>query len=268
MVHAENINIINRIRPVIEASGRQDLAAWTDSRPTCSEVLAIEKAIHIAKVTETPLYITHISTADSVDVIARAKAEGVDVIAETCPQYLILTKYSNLGPLGKTNPPLRDKESNERLWRGINDNTVECMGTDHSTHKRKAKQDIWTALPGISGMEYFLSLMLSEGVNKGRLTLEKLVEMCCYNNARIFGIYPRKGTISVGSDADLVIIDLNKSGTLSVNTSHQLSDFCAYEGWKVKGLPLLTMIRGNVVAENGKLIAGSGIGRYIPRPMH
>jgi len=114
-------------------------------------------------------------------------------------------------------------------------------------------------------MRYLLSLMLSEGVNKGRITLEKLVEVCCYNNARVFGIYPQKGTISVGSDADLVIIDLSKKEKLSEKTNHQLSDFCPYEGWEVKGCPLLTMVRGNIVAEDGKPTAQPGLGRYIPR---
>ena len=130
---------------------------------------------------------------------------------------------------------------------------------------REVKQDMWTAPSGMPGMEYFLTLMLSEGVNKCRITLEKLVEVCCYNNARVFGIYPQKGTITVGSDADLVIIDLNKKATLGAKTSHQLTDYCPYEGWEVRGGPILTMVRGNIIAEGGKLTAQPGVGRYIPR---
>ena len=107
--------------------------------------------------------------------------------------------------------------------------------------------------------------MLSEGVNKGRITLEKLVEICCVNNAKAMGIYPRKGVIQVGSDADLVIVDLNKKVRLSAKSLHQFSDYCLYEGWEVKGYPVLTMLRGNIIAENGKLLAKPGLGRYLPR---
>jgi len=265
MVHAENMDIINRFIPDVAATGRQDLAAWTEARPAFCEVLDVERAILIARVTRAPLYIVHTSAAGSVDAIARAKAEGVDVVGETCPQYLTLTKDSPLGTLGKINPPLRDEESIQRLWQGLREGTIECLGTDHCTYTREMKQDMWTAPSGIPGMEYFLTLMLSEGVNKGRITLERLVEVCCYNNARIFGIYPQKGTITVGADADLVIIDLNKKAKLSAKTSHQLTDFCPYEGWEVKGGPILTMVRGNIVAEGGKLTAQPGVGRYIPR---
>lgn len=264
MVHAENMDIINKIKPIIEVTGRQDLGAWTDARPDFCEVLDVERAIRIAKVTKTPLYIVHISAAGSVDAVAKAKAEGVDVVGETCPQYLTLTRGAALGPLVKVNPPLRDKESMERLWQGIREGTIECIGTDHCSYTREMKQDIWTAPPGIPGMRYFLPLMLTEGVNKGRITLEKLVEVCCYNNAKKFGIYPQKGVISVGSDADLVVIDRSKKAKLSGTTNHQLSNFCPYEGWEIKGCPLLTMVRGNIVAEDEKLIAQPGLGRYIP----
>lgn len=265
MVHAEDMDIINRIKPAVTATGRQDLAAWNDARPPFCEVLAVEKAILIAKLTKAPLYIVHVSTAGSVDAIAKAKATGVDVVGETCPQYLTLTKDAPLGPLGKINPPLRDEESTQSLWQGIRVGTITCMGTDHCAYTREVKQDMWTAPPGLPGMQYFLTLMLSEGVNKGRITLEKLVEVCCYNNARVFGIYPQKGVISIGSDADLVLIDLNKRAKLSEKTTHHLSNFCPYEGWEVKGCPILTIVRGNIVAEEGKLVAQPSLGRYIPR---
>jgi len=266
MVHAENIDVIRRIRPKIAIQGRQDLRAWDEARPGFCETLDVERAIAIARTSGTPLYIVHVSHGASVDVIARARAEGVDVVAETCPQYLTLTRASSLGPLGKIAPPLRDEESRERLWQGIREGTIECVGSDHCSTTRDLKKSMWEGPPGAPGMENLLAIMLSEGVNKGKITLEKLVEVCCRNNAKFSGIYPQKGTIEVGSDADLVIVDLDKNSKLSAGKMHYaVADFCPYEGWEVKGLPVLTMLRGLVVVEDDKLLANPGVGRYIPR---
>jgi dihydroorotase-like cyclic amidohydrolase len=267
MVHAENIDVIFMLKKDIESTGRQDLAAWTDVRPGFCEFLDAERAISIARVVNAPLYIVHISAAQTVNAVAKAKAEGVDVIGETCPQYLTLTKDAPLGPLGKANPSLKDQEDIAELWGGIREGTIECLGSDHVTSTRKMKQDMWTGVPGFTGTEYILPLMLSEGVDKGRITLEKLVEVCCYNNARVFGIYPRKGIIRIGSDADLVIIDLNKKKRVPAKTKLQLTDFCVYEGWELKGWPILTMVRGDVIAEDENIIAKPGIGKYIKRSL-
>lgn len=266
MIHAENIDIIYRIKPRIEMTGRQDLAAWDEARPSFCETLDIQRAIAIAELTKAPLYIVHVHAAASLDVIARAKSNGIDLIAETTPNYLLLNNESSLGPLGKIVPPLTDKISAESLWQGISKGIITCMGTDHCSVTKAMKKEMWEdALPGMPGMETFLPLMLSEGVNKGRITLEKLVEVLCYNNACVFGLYPQKGAIQIGSDADLVIIDLEKKKKLSVNKKHGLYDYIPYEGWEVKGVPVLTIIRGNVIAKDNELIAKPGAGKVIPR---
>lgn len=265
MVHCENMDIINRIRPEVEVTGRQDLAAWEESRPGFCETLDIERAISISQVTGVPLYIVHVSNGASVDLIAGFKSRGANVLAETCPQYLVLDKYTPLGPLGKVNPPLRDEASSKRLWQGLREGTIDCMGTDHCSPTYDQKRDLWGAVPGMPGMETFLPIMLSEGVNKGRITLEKLVEILCKNNAKVFGVYPKKGVIQVGSDADLVIVDLNKKAKLTFNKDHGCYDFIPYEGLEVKGCPVLTMLRGTVLVENGKLVDKPGLGKYIPR---
>jgi len=133
-------------------------------------------------------------------------------------------------------------------------------------HSKEMKKDIWTAAPGFAGMETQLPVLLSEGVNKGRVTLEKLVEVYCYNNARVFGVYPQKGTISVGSDADLTIVDLNKTVKVTTEKLHYwVSDFTIFEGWKLKGWPTHTILRGNVVLEEGEITGKPGIGKYLPR---
>jgi len=269
MCHAENIDIIARILPGIRETGRQDLAAWAEARPGFCETLDVLRAISIAKVTGCPLYFVHIHFPDSVEAIAKAQAEGVNVIGETCPQYLVLNSSSEIpGPLGKIAPPLRDKIDNEGLWQAIREDIIQCVGSDHCSTSKDMAKDLWTAPPGSPGLETLLPIMLSEGVNKRRITLEKLVEVLCYNNARVFGIYPQKGTIQVGSDADLVIVDLEKKGKLSAANAHYvISDYCPYEGWEITGWPVLTMLRGHVVIDDGKMVTKPGIGRYIPRSL-
>jgi len=268
-LHAEDIEIIARILPSIRATGRQDLAAWAEARPGYCETLDVSRAIAIAKVTGCPLYFVHIHYPDSIEVIAKAKAEGVDVIAETCPQYLVLNSSSNVSPpLARIAPPLRDEASNDALWQAIRDGIITCMGSDHCSTTTGMSKDLWTAPQGAPGLETLLPIMLGEGVSKGRITLEKLVEVLCYNNAKAFGIYPQKGTIQIGSDADLVIVDLEKKVKLTgVNQHYALSDYCGFEGWEIKGWPVLTMLRGNVVVEEGKMVAKPGIGRYVPRSL-
>lgn len=272
MVHAENIDISLVIRKRLEKAGRRDFPAWNETRPRFVEAEAIQRAIFIAKVTNCPLYIVHNTVAEAVDMISKAKAEGINVVGETCPQYLthsseepwpILTKHPTLG---NVNPPLRDKESNERLWQGIRDGWIETIGSDHAPATLEQKgDDIWKAVMGVGNItEVILPVMLSEGVNKGRISLEKLVEVCCYNPARIFGLLPRKGNISIGADADLVIVDLEKKVKLTKNMLHcPHCDWTIYEGWEFKGWPILTLLRGNIIMQEGKIVGKPGVGRYL-----
>jgi dihydropyrimidinase len=267
MCHAENIDIISRILPTVRKAGGQDLAAWAEARPGWVETLDVIRAISLARVTECPLYLVHIHYPESLDAIADAQAQGVNVVAETCPQYMVLNSASNIpGPLGKINPPLRDASCNEALWEAINDGTVLFVGSDHCSTTRSMAPDLWSAPPGSPGVETLLPIMLSEGVNKGRITMEKLVEVLSTNNAKVFHIYPQKGAIQVGSDADMVIVDLDKTKKISSKTQHyRVSDYTPYEGWEVRGWPVLTMLRGQVLVSDGEMIAKPGIGRYIPR---
>lgn len=270
MLHCENIEIINRlISKFKEEDRREDLAAWSDARPSWVESTHIERVASFAKIAKAPIYIVHVSSDLGVNAVAKAKAEGVDIIAETCPHYLTLTKYSPLGTLCKVNPPLRDEASIEKLWEGIRSGVIQCIGSDHCEHMKadKTQTGIWNALPGFPGIENYLPLLLSEGVNTRRITLEKLVEVCCVNNAKAMGIYPRKGAIQKGSDADLVIVDLNKKVKLSAQNLHHVSDFCVYEGMEVRGYPVLTMVRGEIVSSNGEIIAAPSTGHYIRRSL-
>ena len=252
LIHCENGKIIDRITKSVRSEDRTDnYAQWADTRPGWAEAMDVDKASAVAKKLKTPIYIVHLSSADGVKSVARAKADGVDIMAETCPSYLTLTKQTPLGAVAKVVPPLRDQESIDALWEALRNGTVDCVGTDNISGLTEKKKDIWSAISGNPGIEHFLPLMLSEGVNKGRISLQRLVEVCCTNNAKAMGIYPQKGIIQVGSDADLVIVDLNKDAVLSAETDHMATDYCLWEGWKVKGWPVLTMLRGNVIVENG-----------------
>jgi D-hydantoinase len=268
MLHAENIEIINKILPAIRATKRQDLSAWAEARPGWCETLDVKRAISLAELTGCPIYFVHIHYPDSVQVIAEAQARGVNVVAETCPQYLILNTNNTKvpAPWARIAPPIRDEASNRALWKALRDGTITCLGSDHCSVTQAACQDLWTAPQGAPGVESFLPIMLGEGVSKRKITLQKLVEILCYNNAKTFGIYPQKGTIQVGSDADLVIIDMKKKGKISNSALHyKVSAYTNFDGWETTGWPVVTMVRGKVVVENDKMVAKPGWGRYIFR---
>jgi dihydropyrimidinase len=270
MVHAENMQIIHKLKAEFIAAGRNDLKAWTDARPDIAEEEATRRAIWYAKETGSRLYIVHMTIGRGMQWVREAQAQGVDVIAETCPHYLVLTKFDHdrVGHLGKVNPPLRDAESQELLWEGIRNGTISCVGSDHSTitpKKDKLNQDIWTAVPGFPGTGMLLPIMLSEGYHKGRVSLEKLAWVLSTNNARVWGLYPEKGTIQVGSDADFAIVDLEKTMTVTPEYMQSFADWGLYDGWEVKGWPTMTIVRGQVVMEDGKIVSPEGYGHYIPR---
>jgi dihydropyrimidinase len=270
MVHAENMSIIHNLKAQFIEAGRDDLKAWTDARPDIAEEEATRRAIWYTKQTGSRLYIVHMTIGRGVEWVRTARAEGVDVIAETCPHYLVLTKFDNdrVGSLGKVNPPLRDADSQDLLWGGLRDGSVTCLGSDHSTivaKPDKVKSSIWDAVPGFPGMGMLLPIMLSEGYHKGRLTLERLCEILCKDNASVYGMYPRKGAISVGSDADFVLVDLDLERTVTPEYMRSAADWGLYDGWNLKGWPVQTIVRGEVVMDNGAIVADPGHGVYVPR---
>lgn len=262
MIHAENVEIFFRLKEKFIEEGKKNIT-WHDVRPNYSEEEAMRRCIYFAKVTNCPLYVVHMTIGEGVPLIHEARAAGIDVIAETCPQYLTLTRDEDI-IMRKVNPPLRGKEDNAKLWEGIASGDIMSIGSDHASCAKKHKKEFWNAIVGMAGVETLLPIMLSEGVNKERISLQKLVEVCSVNPAKIFGLYPRKGTVQVGSDADLTIVDLEKEADIKIENLHYISDFTPYEGWKLKGWPVLTMVRGNVVMEQGKVIGEEGFGKFVP----
>jgi dihydropyrimidinase len=263
-VHAENIEIILTLIKKYREEGRDGLGAWSDCRPSIAEAESVHRAITFAKATSCPLYIVHLSSREALEQARRSKVEYPKIFVETCPQYLTLTKDSPLGSLGKVNPPLRSSEDTEALWRGISEGLVDTIGTDHCPNPRETKTgDIWSARPGFPGSATMLPILLSEGVNKKRVSLERVAQVTSFNTAKIFNLFPRKGTLQVGSDADLCIVDLNLRKRVEAKMLQSQSDFSLYEGWNLKGWPTLTMVRGKIVMKDGGIVGPKGQGRYI-----
>jgi len=275
--HTENIDIHLMLRDELIAQGRKDFRVWNDSRPPFVEAECMRRAIFLAQSANCPLYIPHITIGDGVDILAEAQRQGINVTGETCPQYLT---HNNEEPApiflshpacGCVNPPLRDKSSNLRLWEGIQRGIIRCVGSDLAPTTLAMKGDnIWEAPMGLGNIsELLLPVMLSEGVNKGRISLEKVVEVCCCNPARVFGVFPRKGNLDIGADADVVVVDMEKKVRVTPKSLHSMCDWTIYDGWEFTGWPTHTILGGNIVVENGQpLPRKPGQGRYIPRSIH
>ncbi len=279
LVHNENTEVATAIMKGLIREGRKDIAAWTDRCPPWCEAEHVVRYGIFAMKAGCRLYGLHISTEDGLDACIEMKQKGCPLTVETCPQYLLMTTDSPPGLLLKVNPPIRDHHHNEALWRGVSDGRVECIGTDHvvtnyhekmirgDTGEREGEPatDVWETGSGFVGMEILLPLMLSEGVHGGRISLERVVEICCENPAKAFGLYPKKGSWMVGADADLVILDMDREVTFTGDMFHGFGDFTLFDGWKIRGWPKTTLSRGTVVFEDGEVTGKNGHGRYLPR---
>ncbi len=270
-VHAEDNGIILYLRKKLQAQGRKDPLAHPESRPSVAEAEAVSRAILFAREAHSPLMIHHMSAAEGVDLLRRGKDDGVDVMGETAPHYLLLEAEDmirmGLGSLLKVNPPVRSKEHGEALWRGLLDGTIDTIGTDHAPHTPEEKRadapmaDIWAAASGLPGVETGVSLMLTQ-VNAGRMSLNHYVKVQAEGPARAWNLWPRKGTLGRGADGDLTIVDMQKEGTIDKNALHSKSKVTSFHGFRVKGMPVCTIIRGTVVMKNGE-IYGNPIGQFV-----
>ncbi len=270
-VHAEDNGIILYLRKKLQAQGRKDPLAHVESRPSVAEAEAISRAILFAREAGSRLAILHMSAAEGVELVRRAKESGVDVIAETAPHYLLLEAEDmvqmGLGTLMKMNPPIRARAHGEALWRGLLDGTIDVIGTDHSPHTPEEKLaaapmgDIWQAMAGMVGVETGVPLMLTQ-VNAGRLSLTRYVEVAAEGPARAWNLWPRKGNLGRGADGDLTIVDLGREGVIDRSKLHSKSKVTPFHGFRVKGLPVYTIVRGHMVMKHGELY-GNPIGQLL-----
>ncbi len=272
-VHAESVDVLDLL---IEryAKEKEKWGAYghTLSRPCFTEEEAITRAIKWAEVTGGKLYIVHMSTGEGTDAVAAARARGVNVHAETCPQYLLLDdevfKGKN-GHLFATCPQIKKPHDSERLWKGLANGEVQIVATDTCTFNTKQKA-AWNGdfrkIPfGLPGVETMVPLMYTEGVGKRGFSVNHLVSLVSTNPAKLFGMYPKKGTIAVGSDADIVVFDPNKKVTLKAENLQTNCDWNPFEDWKLVGYPSVTLSKGKVVAEHGKFVGDVGHGEFLKR---
>ncbi|HEX2988771.1 MAG TPA: dihydropyrimidinase [Chloroflexota bacterium] len=270
-VHCESGGVINYLEEKMVAAGLISPVDFPRSRPAQSEVEAIQRAISIAEMAGCPLYIAQITTADSVDVVADARLSGRQVWAETCPHYLFMTEaeYEHQGPLVKIAPPLRTEADCEALWTGIDRGIISVVTSDHTGYSREMKQGGWANIfqvPfGFPGSETMLPLMYTEGVVKRDLPITTLVKLLSENPAKLFGLFPRKGAIQVGADADLVVFDPEAEITITSSALHTQADFTPFEGRKVKGQVTNTMLRGDLVVKDGQIVELPPHGEFLVR---
>jgi len=271
-VHAENNAIIEHEVAKLRGAGRLDPIAHAESRPNVVEAEAIQRAITLAKAAKVRLHLCHTSTREAMDTIRLAKQNGLKVTAETCPQYLTLTTevMKKAGPYAKINPPLRSSTDVNAMWNAVKDGTVDIIGSDHAPFPKDEKDvgwtDIWRAPAGMPQLETMVPLLLTK-VNEGRITIERLVQVMSENPAKIFGLYPRKGAIRIGSDADFTIADLKKRKTIRKEEMHTKGrSVTVYDGWEVKGVPTATIVRGQIVMDESGVVGKVGYGQFLTHP--
>src|SRR5947209_3375312 len=265
-VHAENAAIIERRSGRLRAAGRRDPLAHLESRPAVCAVDAVERAVAFAEAAGAQVHIAHEGCKDALPIIRAAKHRGVAVTAETCPHYLLLTAEDmhRVGPVLRVNPPVRAAGHAEPLWSGLADGVIDMLATDHAPHAipEKTADDIWDCVSGFGGLETAIPLLLTE-VNRGRITLEQYVTWSSLAPARVWGLYPRKGVLDVGSDADIVIVDLAQEATIRADRFQSKSKITPFEGFRTKGQPVCTIVRGRVVMRDGALEGRPGWGRLV-----
>lgn len=271
-IHAENGGVIEGLTTRLLRNGKKGLRYFPESRPDFLEEEAIQRAAHWARVSEGNLYIFHLSSKRGADMVAAARANGVKVYGETCATYLELSDERFKEPDGHlfaTCPPIRTAGDGARLWQALIQGDVDVLGTDHCAFTREQKEigrDDFTQIPyGMPSIEVNLPLVFSEGVSKGRMDLNRFVCVTSTNPAKLFGLYPTKGSLQIGSDADAVIWDPRREVTLRAHDLHMRVDWCPFEGRRVLGYPRMTLLRGAVVYEDGRFLGKPGEGRFLVR---
>lgn len=275
-VHCENDGMVNHFREKFVREGKTTTKYQPLSRPAESEAEAVNRMLYLAKAAgEAPLYIVHLSTEAGLREIEHARANGQKHVGvETCPQYLLLedSRYENQtdGLKAMIAPPLRKPADNEALWEALKAGEIDAVATDHCTftfqkQKQQGASDFTKCPSGAPGVEERLVLMYSEGVKKGRITMPQLVRNLCTNPARVSGLYPQKGVLQAGADADIVLLDPKKEWVLTTELMHGASDYTCYEGMEICGAVDTVLSRGKVIAKNGEFLGKKGDGKYLKR---
>lgn len=276
-VHPENDGVVNYLRQYYSTHGMTSPKYHPLSRPAECEAEAINRMILFARMADdAPLYIVHLTNALGLEFAEMARRDGQEnLYLETCPQYLFLDDScydlpNNEGLKYILSPPIRKKSDNAALWKGIEDGAIQTVATDHcpfffSKEKQYGKDDFTKCPNGAPGVETRMILLFSEGVMKKRISLNRYAEICCANPSKLFGMYPNKGTLDIGSDADLIIIDPEQTTTITEANLHENVDYTLYEGMQLQGKITMTILRGNIIVENGEFLGKKGDGQFLIR---
>lgn len=267
-LHCENADLIECFSAKLLSEGKVEAEYHAKSRPALVEAESVQRGIRLAEMSGSPMYVVHMSTGLARDEIKQGADRGLPVYSETCPHYLTFTEESYKNPNGNRyimSPPLRSDEDRTKLWQGLADGLIKTVASDHVCFNSKQKnQPDFTKVPnGVIGTEVILPILYSAGVSKGILPLTRLAQVTSYNPSKMFGLYPKKGVIAVGSDADLVVLDPQKRVRLSVDNLHSNIDYSIYEDVTVTGYPVATISRGEIVSEDGHFTGKRGRGQFV-----
>ena len=280
LVHAENHDMIKWLRQRLVERGHVEPRYHAISHPRIGEGEATHRVIALSRLADVPILIVHVSTENAMEEIRDAQTAGFKIFAETCPQYLLLTandldREKMEGAKYCCSPPLRDEHSQQAMWRGIRNGTFQIFSSDHAPYSMDERGKLsagpkptFIQIPnGLPGIELRAPLLFSEGVSKGRIDINQFVALTATNPAKLYGMYPRKGTIAVGSDADITIWDPRKEITVTYSMLHDASGYTPYEGMQVKGWPVVVLSRGRIAIENGELKIERGSGQFLARDL-
>jgi len=269
MVHAEDDNIIQNTKERMMINKKTAPMFHSVSRPEDAEITAVKQLLEIAGRTGAHIHFAHVSTGKAAQLIAEGRSHGIIATAETCPHYLLLNDSIYLkdnAQLAIMTPPLRTERDNAELWKKLREGTIDSIVTDHCAYSRKeklSKNTCFDTLPGISGSETMVPLIYSEGVRKKRITMAQMVEKVSVNPAKLYGIYPKKGILAVGSDADITILDQYKTKIIDGEKLHSASLYSAFNGMEVTGWPIMTILRGKTLCCNESLLVNKPGGEYV-----
>ncbi len=266
--HAEDRAIIELAESELRAAGRHDALAHLDSRPALAEVTAVDRVGRLLSETHAAGHVLHLSSADGLAAVERWRKAGVDLTCETSPHHALLGRDSYaLGGIARVNPPIRGEPHSAALLAALSDGRIDCLASDHAPHLAADKQrySVWDVPAGFAGVETLLPLLLTE-VASGRLRLERLVHLTSEGPARAWGLWPRKGAVQVGSDADLTLVDLKRAGTIRAADLHGKNNLSPFKGSQTRGAPVVTIVRGQIVMRDGDLVGQPGWGRPVIRP--
>ena len=270
LVHAEDYESCGCGIKTAREKKQDGLSAWSESRSPEFEAKAIKTVCKFGRDHDCVIYFVHIGSEIALRQIAEERKLGTKIFVETCPHYLTLSYEKQQGYLAKVMPPIRTENDRKAVWNALSVNLIDTIGTDHVANQLKLKldgDDVWGALAGFPGIGTVLPILLNDGVNQNKITLEQFVRFTSINAAQIFGMYPQKGVLKKGSDADITVIDLKKEKTVSSDLFGGFSDYVVYEGRHLKGWPVKTIVRGQTIADDFEVIGKLGHGKLVEREL-